>query len=114
MTKVRIITIDPDRIDTDTMDFEVELLGVDDLAEAPPGYPSMIGFPPGNPIGEYTELISLTKRLDADPPTNRIAFGISNPNLLTSPALGEAVAIVRAQGVGADIVIDPDAVDVDD
>lgn len=114
MTRVRIITVNPDQIETDAMDFEVELLGVDDLTEPPPGYPSMIEFPPGHAIGEYTELNSLTKRLDADPPTNRIAFGISNPDLLASSALEEAVAIVRAHGVGADIVIDPDTVDVDD
>jgi hypothetical protein len=113
MTKVRIVTADPDQIDTDAMDFDVELLGVDDLTEPPPGYPSMIEFPPSHAIGEYEELDSLAKRLDADPPTHRVAFGISNPDLLSSSALEETVAIVQAQGVGADIVIDPVAVDVD-
>jgi hypothetical protein len=106
MARIRVITTDPGRITGDALAFDAEFVGISDMGQRPPGYPAFLKFPPGEWVGVAPELDDLVVRLRSEPPTRHIAFGISDPTLLASPALQDVVEIAIEHGVDANIVVD--------
>jgi hypothetical protein len=104
MTRTRIITTDPARVERDSPpSFDAEFFRVDDLSEPPAGYPAFIEFPPKEWVGVRSDLDDLIVGLGT---SESIAFGISDPALLVSRALADAVETMAERGISADIIVD--------
>lgn len=119
MTAIRLFTTDTDRIASRYAPFDAELIGIRSLRHRPLGYPAAIKFPPGEWVGVAPQdaphasvavhsLDEFVAQLRVEPPTEDIAFGLSDPSLLTTPALDEVIEIAHEQGVDAYIVVDLD------
>jgi hypothetical protein len=107
MARIRVITTDLERITTSFgLAFDAELIGISDLGQRPPGYPDFVKWPPKEWVGAVPELSDLVAQLRSEPGTGYIAFGISDPALLASPVLLDAIEIATTRGVDADIVVD--------
>jgi hypothetical protein len=117
VTTIHLFTTDTERIGASYGPaFDAELIDISGMTQRPAAYPTAIKWPP-DWVGvapsdapkasvAIPSLDEFVAQLRVEPPTEHIAFGLSDPSLLTTSALDEVVEIAHEQGVDAYIVVD--------